>query len=167
VLVSLGLVANLAGDEVNAQSWLDEALRVARASGSLRGVSLALWGLGHLAGTRGEDQRAAVMFRESLSVAQATGRSELMLMNVEGLARAAMGNGRAARAALLLGAATALRQSRGILWPPVEQAGHEALVREATAALGEDAFAVAWAAGQALTLDEAVAEALTEEGDDG
>jgi hypothetical protein len=31
------------------------------------------------------------------------------------------------------------------------------------AALGEAAFAAAWAAGQALTLEEAVAEALTDE----
>ncbi len=34
------------------------------------------------------------------------------------------------------------------------------ILAEARAALGEDAFAAAWAAGQALTLDEAIAEAL-------
>ena len=40
----------------------------------------------------------------------------------------------------------------------------ERLVATARAQLGEEAFAAAWAAGRALTLEQAVAEALGEAG---
>jgi hypothetical protein len=76
---------------------------------------------------------------------------------------AAAGTGWAERAARLLGAAAAAREATGALLPPVEQPDHDATVQAARVALGEAAFATAWAAGQALTLDEAVAEALAED----
>ena len=47
--------------------------------------------------------------------------------------------------------------------PPVEQPSYETTVQMTKAALGEAAFAAAWAAGQALTLEQAVAEALADE----
>lgn len=42
---------------------------------------------------------------------------------------------------------------------------HHRQVAAARAALAEEAFAAAWAAGRAMTLDEAVAEALAQAGD--
>ena len=160
VMLSLGLVAQTAGDEASARSWLDESLTVARTVGKPATVSWSLWGLGQLAGARGEYGQAAVAFRESL--AHARERPDFAIMNVEGLAMVAAGGGRPARAARLLGAAAAARQARGILRPPVEQAGHEELVQRVEAALVGPAFDAAWAAGAALTLEQAVAEALAE-----
>jgi hypothetical protein len=66
-----------------------------------------------------------------------------------------------ARAARLLAAATATELSR--LWSrrmPAEDAERDACLAEARAALGEEAFASAWAAGVAMHPDEAVEEAL-------
>ena len=54
-------------------------------------------------------------------------------------------------------AITALRLDRD------DTARYERDLAAARAALGDDAFAVAWAAGAALTLEEAVAEALAED----
>ena len=167
VMFSLGLVARTAGDEASARSWLDESLTVARAVGKPASVSWSLWGLGQLAGARGEYGHAAVAFRESLAHARAMGRPDFAIKNVEGLAMVAAGGGRPTRAARLLGAAAAARQARGIPRLPVEQAGYEALVRRVEAALGGPAFAAAWAAGAALTLEQAVAEALAEPALDG
>jgi hypothetical protein len=44
--------------------------------------------------------------------------------------------------------------------PPAAWSTHERAVALARAQLGDEAFAVAWAAGAALALDEAIAEAL-------
>jgi DNA-binding NarL/FixJ family response regulator len=86
---------------------------------------------------------------------------------LEALATVAAGRGQGAagarRATRLLGAAAAARQRIGAPLPPVDRPGHEATMQAARAALGERAFAAAWAMGQALGLEEAVAEALAED----
>ena len=53
-----------------------------------------------------------------------------------------------------------MREALGAPQPPQEQAETEQAVAVARAALGEAAWAAALAAGQALTLEEAIAEAL-------
>lgn len=69
--------------------------------------------------------------------------------------------GLAERAARLLGAGEALRAAHGIpLWPGEAAAG-ERIAASARAALGEEGFVIALVAGQALSLSEATAEALT------
>jgi hypothetical protein len=64
------------------------------------------------------------------------------------------------RAAWLCGAAGGLRTAIGAPLPPAERALYERAVADARAALGDDAFAVAWAHGHALSLERAIAEAL-------
>jgi hypothetical protein len=67
------------------------------------------------------------------------------------------------RAARLFGAATAQREAEQVPLPTVERTDIEAAVAPARAALGEEAWAAAFAAGRALSLEEAAAEALGEE----
>jgi hypothetical protein len=62
------------------------------------------------------------------------------------------------RAARLGGAAEALRGALGV--PPPPEQGHDWAVQAMRVALGEEAFAVAWAAGRAMPTEEAVALAL-------
>lgn len=47
--------------------------------------------------------------------------------------------------------------------PPSERVGYERLMAEARTHLDDPAFAAAWAEGEALTLEQAVALALTVE----
>jgi DNA-binding NarL/FixJ family response regulator len=61
-----------------------------------------------------------------------------------------------ARAATIFGAAERLREHLGAAKPPQWRSMLEPLVGEVRAALGEAAFMEAWAAGRALTPDEAV-----------
>jgi len=69
------------------------------------------------------------------------------------------------RAVRLLGAAAAARVALGTPLPPAERAACERALGAARAHLDEDAFASAWAAGQALTLEQAITDALaTNEG---
>ena len=77
-----------------------------------------------------------------------------------GLAGVAMAEGDPARAVYLLGAAQAINDRMGAVWEPEdhpEYARHQVAVR---AALGEEAFAAAWAAGYALSLEDAIERAL-------
>jgi len=71
--------------------------------------------------------------------------------------------GQGARAARLLGAATAVREALGAPLPAHEQADVERFVAAGRAALGEEQWALALAAGRALSLNEAIAEALDEQ----
>jgi hypothetical protein len=80
--------------------------------------------------------------------------------SLEGLARLAGDGGRMERAARLLGAAEAIRDALGAPLPPVRRAEYEQCVAEARAALGEEALAAAWAQGKALSVDQAIADAL-------
>jgi hypothetical protein len=70
--------------------------------------------------------------------------------------------GHPVEAARLLGAAAAVRETR-----PSRVFAHEfALIDQDTAAtraaLGEEAFAAAWAEGRAMSLEQAIADTLTE-----
>ena len=71
--------------------------------------------------------------------------------------------GRPERAARLLGASAALREEIGAPLSPITQADHDHAVNASREALGEDAFAAAWAEGSAMTLEEAIADVV---GDD-
>ena len=62
------------------------------------------------------------------------------------------------RGAQLLGAAASLREERRIgLDGDQEEQTHERAVADAKAALGDEAFAAAWARGEAMTAEEIVA----------
>jgi predicted ATPase len=64
------------------------------------------------------------------------------------------------RATRMLGAAFTLRVAISIPLPLIYRAAYERSIAEARAALSAESFDAAFAAGQALTLDDAVAEAL-------
>ena len=84
------------------------------------------------------------------------------LWNVWALARLALAEGQPQRAARLFGAWEVQQE---IYKDPLDLADQEDTDREQAqvrAALGETAFAVAWAEGRAMSLEEAVAYALEE-----
>jgi hypothetical protein len=79
---------------------------------------------------------------------------------LEGLGWVAQVEGQPARAARLLGAVAAVRQATEIPLSPFLVPLQRQAEEGGRAALGAAAFAAAWAAGQALSLEEAVAFAL-------
>jgi DNA-binding NarL/FixJ family response regulator len=83
---------------------------------------------------------------------------------LDGLARVALAMGDVARAARRLGAAESLRELRGpgTNRRPSARRTTEATIAATRAAMGEERFVATWAAGQAMTLDAAVAESLAE-----
>jgi hypothetical protein len=83
---------------------------------------------------------------------------------LEGLAWAAAEHGLRALAARLFGAAEGLRRAGGIYAaPPGERAEYEGALAAARAALGEAAFAAAWAEGARMTMEQACTYALQDD----
>ena len=113
-----------------------------------------------MAWQEGDAASATAHLTESLALRRELGERLGIAECLEGLATVAAGTGQPERAARLLGAAEALREAIGAPLPPVDRPDHDDDDSATRAALGEAAFAAAWAAGRALTVEQAVAEAL-------
>jgi predicted ATPase/DNA-binding CsgD family transcriptional regulator len=156
----LGYLALAEGDTARAAERFAEALSSFEAVGDRRGADFTLTNLAWVAMLKGDDARAAELYGRALAVLRELGDREETAHLLEGVARLAQRTGRAAAATRLFAAADALRAADGIGLALGYRAGHEP-VREATrAALGDEAFAAAWAAGAVLPVEEAVAEAI-------
>ncbi len=84
-----------------------------------------------------------------------------MLLGLFTLALLAAQVGQPLRAARLLGAAGALHEALGATLAPIDRRTHDQALDMIRAHLGEAEIAAALAAGRALTLDEAIAEAMS------
>ena len=151
------------GDLGRATTLLEESLALSRGLDNSWGIVRTLASLGSVACEAGEDARASRLYEESLELGWRVGLKHTILPCLEGLARVAVAQGRMERVARLCGTATALREDTGWPLPPARRAEHDLTVAAARAALGEDAFASAWATGHALPFEEAIVDAL---GDD-
>jgi hypothetical protein len=127
-------------------------------------IAEVLGHLGTVALEQGDWRRAAATHTESLNLSRELGDRPEIAYDLEGLARVAAVSANPAgdprRGALLLSAAAALRAIIGAPLPPVEAEPVERALEEVRAALGEQAFAAAWAEGQVLPMDEAITLAL-------
>ena len=81
------------------------------------------------------------------------------------LARLAEAASRPVHVAILLGAAETLREAAGLPLDLYFRSEHDGRVAAARAALGEEAFTAAWAAGRAMPREQAVRVALEEAAD--
>jgi hypothetical protein len=159
-LNDLGEHARFMGDYASAARYYAEGLALFRELGNRPFIALVLCNQGYLAHNQGDDARAAALMAESLALVRETAWQEFIAYCLAGLSWVAMSQGRAERAARLLGAAKAPFDAAGDLLSAIDRAEFDRNVATARAKLGEDAFAAAWQAGQAMTLDQAVAEAL-------
>jgi hypothetical protein len=167
-LAALGQFALVRDDLQTAAARMEEALALVRQVGDLGFVAQYLTGLARVLQKRRELARAQALLQEALALArdQRDGLHgiELALWDL-GVVAALAGQG--ARAARLLSAADALWQRRGVSIGPSSYTEREQATAPVRASMGEAAWAAAYAAGQALSLEEAIAEALSsEEGSD-
>ncbi len=170
VLTNLAALALTAGDLDLAQARSEEALTLSLQAGELdvQATSLAVRSL--VACRRGQLERAAASARKAEELFWATGDVRRNSIGLEVCAIVLTSRGqaeggraeRAERAARLLGAAAAERERIGMRRPmelPTRE-DVEAAVAEARATLGAERWAAAFAAGRALSPEEAFAEAL-------
>jgi len=163
-LGNLGEVAYLRGDLERAAAYHEEALALGRQVGG-PSVHVIIANLGNVARRQGDLARAEALCRESIALARQACDLREIAVGLEHLVMVQAAAGQGERAARLLGASGAIREKIGAPLPQYERAEVEAVLVPVRAALGAKAWATACAAGQALSLEEAVALALGE--DDG
>ena len=166
-LAGEGLAAYERGEWARATTLLEEALAIHRTRRELDSMGLCLWLLGVVALHQANPTRATERLREAISMAQALGNQDGLAYVLESLAWASALVGCRERAARLLGAAAAQREALGqTRWPRFREEV-ETEVAAARASLGEQVWVAAYTAGQALSLEQAIAEALGEDGESG
>jgi predicted ATPase/tetratricopeptide (TPR) repeat protein/transcriptional regulator with XRE-family HTH domain len=161
-LSHLADVTRREGDPIRAAALGSESLALYRALGNGRGSATALCGLGEAAREAGSLDEARAYHEEGLMLSRHMGTREEIARALAGLSAVAHAMGHAEAAARLAGAADALREQIGAIVPPVERAARERDLAAFREALGNDAFAAVWVAGQRLTPDQEIAAAFGE-----
>ncbi|WP_214317206.1 BTAD domain-containing putative transcriptional regulator [Nonomuraea sediminis] len=150
--LALAELARWQADHAQAAERYDAGL-AAQAGGFTTGGLRARCFLGHarVAQTRGDLREAELRLRQALEEASGSPITSDQAAVAEGMAGLALLEGAAERAALLLGIGVALRGTTVAGDPDVA-----AVAGQATAAIGAEAFAAAYATGSAMTRDEAL-----------
>jgi len=120
----------------------------------------AYHGLGETALGQGRLDEAGHYLAQGLALSQTLGDQASSAWCLAGLGSAAALDEEPERAAQLWGAAERRRQMIGCCPAPAARATYERALAAARGQVGDDATAAAWEAGGALTLKQAIDEAL-------
>jgi predicted ATPase/class 3 adenylate cyclase len=156
----LGELARAAGEYDRAQEFYEECMTVSRKSGEIIRQVMMQVNLAHVANHLGESDRARGLALEVIRQWVDIGRKQGVSDGLAILAGSLGKLGEPEKAARLLGASSAILTEMGIDYLPSDQNESAEYLAEVRALLDEAAFEAAWAEGQAMTLDEAVAYAL-------
>jgi predicted ATPase len=165
-LTALGVVAVAQGDAVAAQSLLNQSVPLMRATGDRRDLTQSLLTAGTVRLNQGDLQQAHNLFTESLRLWDSIGDQEDaagIRRALTGLAEVAAAQGRAERAGRLLGAAKALSPLPANFFSEASRIDMDQDIAQARAHLDKAAFEAAWAAGQAMTQEQAISYALQDD----
>ncbi len=152
-----GQLALRQGDTATARSLIEESISLYRKMGSRQGIAESLNQLARVAIVQEENNIAYTYFKESLAIAMEMKRKALTASCLEGIARVGTSQGKFVLATQLWGLAEALRATIGVPITPIDRAEYERSVANACVQLGEKVFANAWAQGQSMTPEQALA----------
>ncbi len=158
MLYLLGQTALYADRLDEASERLEESRRLGGGTDHPWLETRALFVLGQVAARRQEYPSARALMQESLNQYQEV-RAQIHTL-LEGLAWVCVGMNQPEQAATLLGATNRLRKTMGAPLLPVDRPGYAQTLADLRAGLDDATFAAAWAAGDALSFEQAVAYAL-------
>jgi Tetratricopeptide repeat len=158
-LRGLGWLALVQGDDGRVRALLQEQVGWLRDRASPTGLAFLLHILGALMNAHGDATQAFALLREGL-IQQQLGQQFLVVESLERFVEVVAGQDQPVWAARLLGAAAAFDNATGRDPGQTERAAYAHTMAAVCAQLDEATFAAAWAAGRAMTLEQAVAEAL-------
>jgi predicted ATPase len=161
-LGGLGMAAWARGDSDRALILLQEGTMLYRELGDGRGIARLLSYQGTVVLYRREYAQAEILLHQSLTLHREMDDTWSIGRFLPVLAAAAFGQGQSERSARLAGAAAALRERLGTPLPPAVLRTHDRMIEAVRARLGDVAFERAWAAGRRLSVEEAVATALSD-----
>ena len=159
VLTNMAHVARALNDEPRAIRLAEEALALQEEVGFTWGAVDSLWFLATVAEREDDTARAVILFCKSLSLAAECRDGQQVVVACERIALIAAQARRHEQAVRLMGAAERLREWLGNKAEPLVQERWDQAAVTARTRLGEMAFAAAWSAGRALSLEDAVTEA--------
>ena len=160
-LMNLGAVLAFQGDAA-AATLLAEAMAIFDRLGDQLGRARTLHDLAFVAARRGDQALAGAHFAASLALFHQLHERRNAAKCLEGLAGVAVASGQDERAARLFGAAETLREVIGAPLPPSYRVSYDENVGSLRAHLAAAPVAATWAEGRAMSLEEAVAYALSE-----
>lgn len=158
-LANLGVIMLARGDDKRAKELCEESLAIRKALGHKGGYAHTLAILGHIALHQGAYEWALACYMECLSLRRETGEKEGIATALEGLAAVEGIQGLPVRAARLYGFAASLRMLLGAPLPPIDRPAYQHSVAALHAQLDAPTFLNAWREGQAMKIEEALAEA--------
>lgn len=161
-LNELGWVSQSLGDLAGAQALHEEGMAMQRAVGQPLQLAVVLHYLATLARRQGDGVCAREYFQESLRIFRDLGAQYWIEQALRAIAPLFWQAEKIVVTAQLLGTAAAFRLLLAVPIPPREAAAYEQMLTAVQDGLGEEAFATAWAIGQAMPLEQAVAFALAE-----
>jgi DNA-binding CsgD family transcriptional regulator len=160
-VVRLGDLAVVRGEVESAAHLYEEGFAYLHELGDTRWAARATHGLGTLSLRRGEYGEAHALLLESLRRFYEFGARLEVAECLESTAALAASIDQPELAARLTGAMDSLRETICAPLPPVYRPQHDRMVSLLRRRLGPSAFAGAYAAGRAMTLEQAAAEAIT------
>ena len=155
-----GDVAREKGDLVAARSFCEQSLSEFRRLGDSWGIASALSDLASLSCDQGNEAEARRVYGESIKMFQKLGHKRGIARALECLAVSAAAHSNAEQSLHLAGAAAALRQRLGAPLRLTEQPRLEKALEFARRTLGSAAGLTAWMEGWAMSIEQAVSEAL-------
>jgi non-specific serine/threonine protein kinase len=156
----LGLAAYIEADDATARAHYERSLAIRRELGFEEGIGVLLCLLGLVAVREGDLAEALALHREALITVHGLLGPWGLCMPLAGVSRIAAGRGQPARAARLGAAARALSESYHTPLIPLFEPPLAEGLDLARQALGQAAYAQALGEGRAMSLDQAIAEAL-------
>jgi predicted ATPase/DNA-binding XRE family transcriptional regulator len=161
-LNKLGDVSRAQGEHAGARRFYEDSLRLVRGEGDELRASV-LHNLGYVAIAQGDDSRAIALFTESAKLCRARGEQRGIAECLVGFACVAAMRNQRTFAARLFGAADAALRNLGTELSPSNRVDYRRGLDLARGD-GPDAFAAAYASGQGLSLEEALANVFAMRG---
>jgi hypothetical protein len=160
-----GILAHSTGDLPRAVALLEESVTLLRLAVDRPSLGLALADLGYVVGSLGDFKQAGALHREALALFRKLGHRPRAARTLFFMGLVAIRAGAHARGTALVAAAEATPGFFLTGLDPVPRADRDARLGDARLALGDTAADAAWARGNAMTFEEAVAFGLEVQSD--
>jgi hypothetical protein len=141
---------------MQARTHYEDSAPLLRAAGDIGDLARLIHSLGYVAQHEDEYARAEAHFSESLTMFRKLGNQRGRAECVAGFAGLRTAQGHAQWAAMLLGAARTMLNATGAACWPSDRVEYERNLAHTRAALPAEAFAAAWAKGQAMSVEKAI-----------
>lgn len=160
-LMQLGQVAYSQGKWSEAITYLEDAIALQGTNNYFLDLISSFNSLGDIFLAQGEPRRAADSYRQAATNAQRIANQEGIVSSLEGLARVLWGTDQSVETPVRwLAASTVWREQAKVQRLPTNQQQYKAFLAQMEAHFSSERFTQLWDEGLALSLEEALVEAL-------